>query len=162
MKEEKFILQETHAKAYFANKDNIEKTKDEKLKVYSENKEFILIYCEDDPQKILNLHRFMEYQDYQQKCSVEDQIYDDFLKEFGIWNTEFDKWLTICQEVDKATEISVPFVIGEMKFDVLLNKMESLQDGSDVIFGLSSDNNRGFFLTVAKGKRTIKEEIENE
>lgn len=161
MKEGKIILQETQAKVYYANKENEQKLKDVNLKVYSEDKEFILVYSEDDIQKISNMYEFMEYHAYEQKKSQEDEIYDDFLKEFNITQNEFVNWKLIAKKIDKLTTIATSFEIDGMKVDVLVNKLNSLHEGSMVIFGITSAD-RSTLLTVALGKCDDKEDNDHE
>jgi hypothetical protein len=161
MKEKKFVLQETQAKVYFANKENHEKLKDQNLKVYSEDKDFILVYSEDDIQKILNIYEFMEYQNYEQKKSQEDEIYDNFLEEFSIAENEFDNWTLVGQKIDSLTTIAARFDIDGVKFDVFVNKMDSLNKGSKAEFGLASAN-RSMLATVALGEKDLEEDNSNE
>ena len=161
MKEKEFILQETQAKVYFANKENEEKLKDQNLKVYSKDKEFILVYSEDDIQKILNIYNFMEYQDYEQKKSQEDEIYDNFLEEFSIVENEFDNWTLVGQKIDKLTTIAAAFNIDGTPFDVFVNRKDSLHEGSKVEFGLAS-NDRLLLATIALKEVDVEEDNNNE
>lgn len=150
MKKEHVKLLDTQAKVYFANKSNEDKLKNINLKAYSDDEDFIIVYSQEDIQNIQNMYRFMDYHDYQLKQSLEDEVYDNFIREYNIEIDEFKNWLFIVKKIDKSIQIPVKFDINGLKFTALLNKKDSLKDGSDVIFGLSSDDDsHSTFLTVS-------------
>ena len=155
MKDSKFILLETNGKVYFTNKENEEKLKNEEFKVYSTNKDFILVYSEDDLEKIYQMNIFDS--NYENTKSTEDRIYDNFLEEFEIDKNTSKDWFYVSQKVDKTVDTIIEFHIKgklETKANCLFSKKDCIKEGAKVIYGYRANPpHEDIFVTVAIGRK---------
>jgi hypothetical protein len=154
----------SHAKVYFANEANIEKTKDQALKVHSEDREFILVYSEEDARALNDMVYLGWLAHYMPNRSTEDVIYDNVLKEAGI-TSEYDdavkNWKTYARKIDKATQAVTRFTINGNEFYALIDKRDSLRDGSAVKFGIWYAAEHEAFIWEGEEKDHIEEENGN-
>ncbi|BCR35206.1 hypothetical protein [Mariniplasma anaerobium] len=156
MEKKEFILPKYDGKIYFMNKENEEKIKSEKRKVYTEDKQFALVYTEKDIKSIIEIHEFIEYQNYEGKRSYEDEIYDWFILELGIDKHRFYNWGIFGKNIDKNVNLVLHFTNDEIMCTCLINKQDSLKEGSDAIYGVGSNDT--LFLTLSIGTKKIMEE----
>jgi hypothetical protein len=161
MKKENKLFKVNEGKVYFINKANEERLKKEEKIVYTQDKQFALVYTKNDLSNIQEFYELSDYKTYQQIRSIEDEIYDNFINEFEIEENEYEKWLLVGRKINQNLEIALSFQVDELSFGCLINRLDSIKQGSNVIYGLV-DQTKTSFITYAIRNEENQEEANYE
>jgi hypothetical protein len=167
VKEVRHIHQEYTGKVYYLNEENRNKIANETMISYSEDGKFALVYTQKDVESLFEVIDFVKFIFYRDEQSMEDEIYDNFLKEFDVEDilpNRFFRWGRTLKLIDDNTSEVKSFMIEHNKWDCLFNKHDSINGGSNLVYGDDIRNAKlgikpdlhHYFMEYAIGHETIE------
>lgn len=132
------------ARVYYINKAN-QPIIDQATKVaYDKDKQFALVYNESDIHHLNNVLEAEWNEQQEQKRSYEDEIYGNFLVETGVEAPKILPKKHLILKVDDNTEMIIEFESTEnVPLATIINKLDAIKGGSDVIFLTGSADSNG-------------------
>lgn len=140
-------------RVFYLNDSNEELLKGEKKIIYSEDKNYGILYTKKD-MKIFNDLRFEFHNFAYYICrSYKDELYDNLLESNSIINKYDNERFNVSRDekLFKRDEITVDVEICDIYYSLKISRSESeSSDGSEALVGLSPNSPENIYITICE------------